>query len=64
MGRGVLLQEEALDVVVLDVFALGEDAQHRQRRKVGYPAQLRQDVRHEVLLAQLRFHEVFESVDP
>ena len=61
---GVLLKEEAFDVLVLDVFALGEDAQDGQGGQVGNFAELVQDLGDEVLLAKFWLHEVLESVDP
>ena len=58
------MQEEALDVLVFDVFAFGEDAEHGERRKIGNFAQLVQNLRHEVLLTQLGLHKIFEGVNP
>lgn len=58
------MQEEAFDVLVFDVFALGEDAEDRQRRKIGDFAEFDQDLRDVVLLSQLWLDEVLQCVDP
>lgn len=58
------LKEEAFDVLVLDVFALGENAQDGQGGQVGNFAEFVQDLGDEVLLAEFWLHEVLESVDP
>jgi hypothetical protein len=58
------LQEEALDVLILDVLALGEDAEDGQRREVGDLAELVEDFWHKVLLAQFWLDEVLEGVNP
>jgi hypothetical protein len=58
------LKEEAFDVLVFDVFALGEDAQDGKGGKIGDFAELVQDLRDEVFLAEFRLHEVLESMYP
>lgn len=58
------MQEEAFDVLVFDVFALGEDAEDRQRRKVWDFAELYQYFRDVVLLSQLWLDKVFQCMDP
>ena len=52
------MQEKALDVLILDVFALGKDAEHGKRRKIGNFTQFIQNLRHEILLPQLWLNEI------